>query len=231
VDNDGVPSILGVDFLKHLGATLTYSNAGDACSWIDSKGKQRVIPMHCTSPEIKGTFSLNMAQGVLLQPYGERNAEGIAMAYVDIDPENVRFNQNLYCSPTTVTVETNNSERGEDHMDLQPTTGFRNCILTPQLKLVDGKLKVVVYIPLKNKTDNDLVLAPGITIGSVTVMSTKDTSICIIEKHEFCNEKLVKESLSDYVSASRSEAAREGVKKFNPKTSLPKTDWRKQVEP
>ena len=30
VDNGGVPSILGVDFLKHLNATLTYSNAGHA---------------------------------------------------------------------------------------------------------------------------------------------------------------------------------------------------------
>ena len=32
VDTDGVPSILGVDLLKHLGATLQYSDAGDACS-------------------------------------------------------------------------------------------------------------------------------------------------------------------------------------------------------
>ena len=32
VDNDGVPSILGVDLLKHLGATLQYSDAGGACS-------------------------------------------------------------------------------------------------------------------------------------------------------------------------------------------------------
>ena len=38
LDNDGVPSILGVDFLKHLNATLTYSNAGDACSWVNTEG-------------------------------------------------------------------------------------------------------------------------------------------------------------------------------------------------
>ena len=40
VDNGGVPSILGVDFLKHLNATLACSNAGDACSWINTGGKE-----------------------------------------------------------------------------------------------------------------------------------------------------------------------------------------------
>ena len=35
--------------------------------------------------------------------------------------------------------------------------------------------------------------------------------------------------LDDYVKASRTAEAREGVKKSKPKTELPKTDWRRIV--
>ena len=51
VDNDGVPSILGVDLLKHLGATLQYSGAGDAGSWINDLW----VPGHRQKPVPSGT--------------------------------------------------------------------------------------------------------------------------------------------------------------------------------
>ena len=70
LDNDGVPSILGVDLLKHLGATLQYSDANDACSWVNNSGERVVISMHCTAPEISGEFSLTVAEGTLSQPSG-----------------------------------------------------------------------------------------------------------------------------------------------------------------
>ena len=230
IDNDGVPSILGVDFLKHLNATLTYSNAGDACSWVNTEGKRVTIPMHCTAPEIAGEFSLTMAGGAQLQPYGERGAVRLAMAYVDVPTEQVRFNQTFWCSPEIVTVESNNSMSGEDDRDLMPTTCISTASLTPQLKMIDGKLRVVVYIPLSNKTDSDMVLTPGIRIGSVSILSPKDHTIASISKEDYCAEKIVKAELPEYTAGSHTKAAREGVKKFEPKTELPKGDWRRSLK-
>ena len=97
-----MPSILGVDLLKHLGATLQYSDAGDACTWINDSGERVVIPMHCTAAEISGEFSLTVAEGTLLQPSGEVGDKAVTYAYVDIAPENVRCNQQFYCTPDIV---------------------------------------------------------------------------------------------------------------------------------
>ena len=52
-----MPSILGVDLPKHLGATLQYSDAGDAYSWINASSEGVVIPMHSTAPETSGELS------------------------------------------------------------------------------------------------------------------------------------------------------------------------------
>ena len=230
VDNDGVPSILGVDLLKHLGATLQYSDAGDACSWINDSGERVVIPMHCTAPEISGEFSLTVAEGTLLQPSGEAGDKAVTYAYVDIAPENVRCNQQFYCTPDIVTVEVGNSITGKDSHDLQPTICMRNSILTPTLKLINGKHRVMVPVPLRNHTDSDMVLAPGSRIGSVTILSRHQTEICSVSKEEYCEQTEVKVQLDDYVKASRTAEAREGVKKFKPKTELPKTDWRRTLK-
>ena len=65
--------------------------------------------MHCTAPEISGEFSLTVAEVALLQPSGERGDKAVTYAYVDIAPENVRCNQQFYCTPDIVTVEVGNS--------------------------------------------------------------------------------------------------------------------------
>ena len=167
VDNDIVPSILGVDLLKHLGATLQHSDVVDACAWINDSSERVVIPMHCKAPEITGEFSLTVAKGTRLQSSGEIGDKAVTYAYVDIAPENARCNQQFYCTPDIVTVEVGNSITGKDSHDLQSTTCRRNSILTPTLKLVNGKHRVMVPVPMRNHTDSDMVLAPGSRIGSV----------------------------------------------------------------
>ena len=144
VDNDGVPSILGADLLKHLDATSQYSEGGDACSWVNDSGERVVIPMHCTAPEISGEFSMTIADGMLLQPSGEIGEKAVAYAYVDIAAENVRCNQQFYCTPDIVTVEVGNTITGNDAHERQPTTCMRNSMIAPTLKLVAGQHRVIV---------------------------------------------------------------------------------------
>ena len=74
-----VSGILGVDLLKHLGATLLNNEAGDACSWINDSGERVVIPIHCTAPKISCEFSLTVAEGTLLQPSGEIGDKAVLM--------------------------------------------------------------------------------------------------------------------------------------------------------
>ena len=82
----------------------------------------------------------------------------------------------------------------------------------------------MVSVPLRKHTDSDMVLAPGSRIGSVTIMSRHQTEICSVNKEEYCKQSEVKIQLDEYVKASRTAEAREGVKRFKPKTELPKTD-------
>ena len=74
--------------------------------------------MHCTAPDVPDAFSLTVAQGTLLQPPSEICDKALTYAYVDIAPENVRCNQQFYCTPAIVTVEVGNSITGEDSHDL-----------------------------------------------------------------------------------------------------------------
>ena len=46
IDNDGVPSILGVDFLKSVSANMQYSQACDTATWTTETGETVVVPMH-----------------------------------------------------------------------------------------------------------------------------------------------------------------------------------------
>ena len=143
-----------------------------------------VIPVHCKTPEISGEFSLTVTEGTLLQPSGEVGDKAVTYAYVDIAPENVRCNQQFYCTPGIITVEVGNSIIGKDSRDLQPTACMRNSILTPILKLVDGKHRVMVPVPLRSHTDSDMILAPGSEIGSVLIMSRRQTEVCSVSKEK-----------------------------------------------
>ena len=51
IDNDGVPSILGVDFLKSVGATLQFTDHCDTATWTTPGHDPVTIPLHCTAPE------------------------------------------------------------------------------------------------------------------------------------------------------------------------------------
>ena len=78
------------------------------------------------------------------------------VAYIDVDPTQVRFNQIVDVQPTIVTVEANNSITGNDALDLQPTHAVRPCFLTPKLSVIDDKLRVVVVVPVQNETNSEL---------------------------------------------------------------------------
>ena len=70
---------------------------------------------------------------------------------------------------------------------------------------------------------------PGLPFS---LLSRHQTEICSVSKEEYCEQTEVKVQLDDYVKAtcSRTAGAREGVKKFKPKTELPKTDWRRTLK-
>ena len=53
IDNDGVPSILGVDFLKTVGATLKFTERSDTATWPTPRHETVTIPLHCTAPGSK----------------------------------------------------------------------------------------------------------------------------------------------------------------------------------
>ena len=167
---------------------------------------------------------MTIADGMPLQPPKEIGNKAVAYAYVDIAAENVRCNQQFYCTPDIVTVEVGNTITGNDAHDLQPTTCMRNRMITPTLKLVAGQHRVIVPIRLRNHTDSDMVLAPGTRIGSVTIMSRHQTHTCSVSKEQYCEQTEVKVQLDEYAKASRTAEAREGVKKFEPKTELPVED-------
>ena len=93
-----------------------------------------------------------------------------------------------------------------------------SSILTFTLKLINGKHRVLVPIPVGNHLDSNMVLTPGSRIGSVTIMSRHQIEVCSVSKGEYCNQTEVKVQLDGYVKASRTAEAREGVKKFKPKT-------------
>ena len=255
IDNDGVPSILGVDFLKAVSANMQYSDAYDTATWTTESGEKVVVPMHCSAPLLTDSCDLTIAQGVVIPQAGhslDLDRKGV-VAYVDVDPSQVRFNQIADVQPTIVTVESNNSITGDDKFDLQPTHALRPCFLTPKLSVVDGKLKVVVIVPIQNETNSELVLPPGTKIGKVSFLSQQDQEICSVSKEEYCNDPTVRECLKEYTDGHRqytesttdpdkdantaesdtTDAAtteRQGVKKFNPKTELPKTDWRRKLD-
>lgn len=118
---------------------------------------------------------MTVADSVLLQPSGEADDKSVAYVYVDIAVENVRCNQQFYCTPDIVTVDVGNTITGKDSHDLHPVTRMRNCTITPTLKLVDGKHRMIVPTPLRNHTGSDMAMAPGTRIGSVTIMSRHQT--------------------------------------------------------
>ena len=61
IDNGGVPSILGVDFLKSVGATLQFIEHCDAATWSTPGHHTVTIPLHCTTPEVTGSYAVTTA--------------------------------------------------------------------------------------------------------------------------------------------------------------------------
>ena len=232
IDNDGVPSIFGVDFLKAVSADMRYSKAGDMASWETPEGETITVPMHCTAPEVTGTYAVTAAEGCVLEVAGDslKNDRRVIIAHVDIEPSQIRHTHSLYAAPTTVTVECNNSIADDDTLDTKPTTCVRNCYLSPQLKMHEGKLSVVVEIPIRNMTDCELVVAPGTQIASVRIDSPDDTLMANISRQEYCKDANVKANLKSYTSKESQKEESEcrvGIETFKPETDLPTGDWRR----
>ena len=95
IDNDGVPSILGVDFLKSVSANMQYSQACDTATWTTETGETIVVPMHCSAPQLTTSCDLTIAHGAAIPQAGhslDLDKKG-PIAYIDVDPTQVRFNQ------------------------------------------------------------------------------------------------------------------------------------------
>ena len=138
-----MPSILGVDFLKSVGATLQFTDHCDTATWTTPGHDPVTIPLHCTAPEITGSYAVTAAEGFILRPGQEVKR---CVAHINIAPDRLRFNQSLWVTPTIVTVESNNSEADDDSLDLIPTTCVRHCVVSPELRQHGGKLDRITFI-------------------------------------------------------------------------------------
>ena len=58
IDNDAVPSILGVDFPKSVGAALQFTEQCDTATWSTPGHDPVTIPLHCTAPEVIGSYAV-----------------------------------------------------------------------------------------------------------------------------------------------------------------------------
>ena len=199
IDNDGVPSILGVDFLKSVGATLQFTDHCDTATWTTPGHDPVTIPLHCTAPEITGSYAVTAAEGFILRPGQEVKR---CVAHIDIAPDRLRFNQSLWVTPTIVTVESNNSEADDDSLDLIPTTCVRHCVVSPELRQHDGKLTAMTTVSVKNNTASDMVISPGTRIGDMDIVTGRDTPICQVSREEYCSDPRVQSELKHYASAS-----------------------------
>ena len=232
IDNDGVPSILGVDFLKSVGATLQFTEHSDTATWSTPGHETVTIPLHCTAPESKGTYAVTSAEGFVLEP---GKGSDRCIAHIDIQPDKLRFNQSLYITPTIVTVESNNSEADDDSLDLVPTTCVRHCMVSPQLRQHGNKLTAMTTVSIKNNTAYDMVIAPGTKIGEMDIMTGRDSTICQVSREEYCADPRVKQQLKDYSLHSdpermkEAEEVRVGIDTFQPETELPVGDWRREL--
>ena len=69
--------------------------------------------------------------------------------------------------------------------------------------MIDGKLRVVVIVPVQNETISLLVLPPGTKIGKVSFLSQQNQDICRVSKEEYRNRPEVKECLREYTDRHR----------------------------
>ena len=147
------------------------------------------IPLHCTAPEITGSYAVAAAEGFILRPGQEVKR---SVAHIDIAPDRLRFNQSLWVTPTIVTVESNNSEADDDSLDLIPTTCVRHC------GKHDGKLTAMTTVSVKNNTASDMVISPGTRIGDMDIGTGRDTSVCQVSREEYCSDPRVQSELKHY---------------------------------
>ena len=233
IDNDGVPSILGVDFLKSVGATLQFTDHCDTATWTTPGHDPVTIPLHCTAPEVTGSYAVTAAEGFILRPGQEVKR---CVAHIDIAPDRLRFNQSLWVTPTIVTVESNNSEADDDSLDLIPTTCVRHCVVSPELRQHDGKLTAMTTVSVKNNTESDMIIAPGTRIGDMDIVTGRDTPVCQVSREEYCSDPRVQSDLKHYASApdpkqqEEAEQIRVGIDSFTPETDLPVGDWRRELK-
>jgi hypothetical protein len=119
--------------------------------------------------------------------------------------------------------------------------------------VIDGKLKVVVIVPIQNETNSELVLPPGTKIGRVSFLSQQTQEICRVSRDEYCSDPAVRECLKEYTDGHRhytesttnpetdadttdahttdtATTGRQGVEKSTPKTELPRADWRHRLD-
>ena len=176
VDNDGVPSIFGIDFWKTIGANVSLSDTdrGDTVSWTTNDGTKVTLPVHCSAPNKDLKTATRLTAAVCIQPEGHKGDSTIVKAYLDCDPAEVRQNQKLLWTPSLVMCENNNSIYDDDSLDLKPTRTSRTSYMcNPQIEKNDrGELVAYVSVVLTNQEDVDLVIQAGATVGMIQAYDT-----------------------------------------------------------
>ena len=199
IDNDAVPSILGVDFLKYVGATLQFTEHVhcDTATWSTPGHAAVTIPLHRTASKVTGSYAVTSAEGFVLRPGQEVKR---CVAHIDIAPEKLRFNPSLYVTPTVVTVESNSNEADDDSLDLIPTMCVQHCLVSPELRQHDSNLIAMTTMSVKNNIASDMVISPGTRIGDIDIVTARDTPIFRVSREECCSDPRVQHELQDYVS-------------------------------
>ena len=204
----------------------------DTATWSTPGHDPVTIPLHCTAPEVTGSYAVTAAEGFILRPGQEVKR---CVTHIDIAPDKLRFNQSLWVTPTVITVESNNSEADDDSLDLIPTTCVRHCVVSPELRQHDGKLTAMTTVSVKNNTASDMVISPGTRIGDMDIVTGRDTPVCQVSREEYCSDPRVQRELKHYASQSDPEQQKKaeeigvGVDTFIPETDLPVGDWRREL--
>ena len=194
IDNDGVPSIFGIDFWKTIGADVSLSNQdrGDTVSFM-SNGTKVTLPVYCSAPNSQLQVDTRLTSSICMQPEGHRGDKLTVKAYLDCDPSEVRQNQKLLWTPSIVMCENNNSIYDDNSLDLKPTrTSHTSYVTNPQIERNErGELVAYVAVVLSNQEDVDLVVRAGATVGTVQAYDTHNGDvIASVSKQQYEEDML-----------------------------------------
>ena len=194
MDNDGVPSIFGIDFWKTIGADVSLSNQdrGDTVSFM-SNGSKVTLPVYCSAPNSQLQVDTHLTSSIDMQPEGHRGDKLTVKTYLDCDPSEVQQNQKLLWTPSIVMCENSNLIYDDDALDLKPTrTSHTSYVTNPQVERNErGELAAYVTVVLSNQEDVDLVVKAGAPVGTVQAYDThNDDGIAAVSKQQYEDDVL-----------------------------------------